>query len=203
MTHVLQNLQERNLITPPPWLCQNTMLLVTMGSIAYGVAEDTSDFDVYGFCIPPKDQIFPYQSKLYGFDEVSVFQQYQQHHVLDKDALGGKGREYDFSIFNIVKYFKLCMECNPNMIDSMFVPQNCILHSTKVSEMIRDRRKLFLSKMMWPKFKGYAFSTLSKMNVKNHERIDPVVRFERKHNISQTTTFEEVEKEMKKRKLLS
>lgn len=143
------------------------MSLVTMGSIAYGVAEDTSDFDCYGWAIPPRDHIFPYEHKLYGFDNVSVFEQYQQHHIFDKDALGGKGREYDFSIFNIIKYFKLCMECNPNMIDSMFVPQSCILHSTRISEMVRDKRTIFLSKLMWPKFKGYSFSQLHKSNSKN------------------------------------
>jgi len=166
---ILKDLQDKKLISPPPWVTSNTMFLCTMGSVAYGVAEDTSDFDVYGFCVPPKNDIFPYADKLYGFDSVSVFEQYQQHHIFDKDALGGKGREYDFSIFSIVKYFKLCMESNPNVLDSLFVPQSCIIHSTKVSEMLRDERRIFLSKSIWPKFKGYAYSQLHKSGGKNPE----------------------------------
>lgn len=107
---ILADLVNKKLLTTPVWLPTNTMMLATMGSIAYGVAEDTSDFDVYGFCIPPKKDVFPYAEKLYGFDNVSVFEQFQHHHVLDKNALGGKGREYDFTIFSIVKYFKLCLK---------------------------------------------------------------------------------------------
>jgi predicted nucleotidyltransferase len=166
---LLQDLVNKKLLTPPVWLPQNTMFLATMGSVAYGVAEDTSDFDVYGFCIPPKKDIFPYAEKLYGFDTASVFEQYQQHHIFDQDALGGKGREYDFTIFSIIKYFKLCMEGNPNLLDSLFVPQSCILHSTRVSELIRDNRKLFLTKLIWPRFKGYAYGQLHKASGKNPE----------------------------------
>lgn len=166
---ILQDLVNKKLITPPVWLPDNCTFLTIMGSICYGVAEDYSDFDLYGFCIPPKKDVFPYTDKLYGFDQVSIFEQYQQHKIFDQDALGGKGREYDFSIFSIVKYFKLCSEGNPNMIDSLFVNQECILHSTKVSEMVRDNRKLFLSKLMWPKFKGYSYAQLHKAKGKNPE----------------------------------
>ena len=166
---LIKQLVDKKLLTPPIWMAQNTSYLCTMGSIAYGVAEDTSDFDVYGFCIPPKSDIFPYQEKIYGFDSVSVFEQFQQHHVFDQNELGGKGREYDFTIFSIVKYFKLLVEGNPNIIDSLFVPQSCILHSTRVFEMVRDNRKLFLSKRIWPRFKGYAYSQLHKAAGKNPE----------------------------------
>lgn len=146
------------------------MYLTIMGSTAYGVTEDTSDLDIYGYCIPSKSDIFPYLDKVFGFDDVSVFKNYQQHHIFDQDALGGKGREYDFTINNIVRYFRLCRDCNPNMIDSLFVPQSCIIHSTKISEMVRNERHLFLSKEMWPRFKGYAFSQLHKSKGKKPQK---------------------------------
>lgn len=69
---LLQELENKQLINPPPWMTANTMSLVIMGSIAYGVSEDTSDFDCYGFCIPPKDHVFPYARKLFGFDHLST-----------------------------------------------------------------------------------------------------------------------------------
>ena len=31
---------------------------VVMGSLAYGVSNDNSDMDIYGFSIPPKEIIF-------------------------------------------------------------------------------------------------------------------------------------------------
>ena len=60
-----------------------------------------------------------------------------------------------------------CMECNPNKIDSLFTPQDCVLHTTHVSEMLRDNRRMFLHKGCWPKFKGYAYSQLHKMTNKD------------------------------------
>ncbi|MDF2428391.1 MAG: nucleotidyltransferase domain-containing protein, partial [Nitrosopumilus sp.] len=77
------------------------------------------------------------------------------------------GREYDFTIFGIVKYFQLCMDGNPNIIDFTFIPQSCVLHITNIGNMIRDNRHMFLGKHMWPKFKGYSYSQLHKASGKN------------------------------------
>jgi hypothetical protein len=61
------------------------------------------------------------------------------------------------------------MENNPNMIDSLFVPERCVLHSTEIGNMVRENRKLFLHRGCWHKFKGYAFSQLHKMRTKSPE----------------------------------
>lgn len=139
-----------------------------MGSIAYGVSSDKSDHDIYGFCIPPKEEVFPHlNGEIPGFGEPKKrFEQFQQSHIDDPSAQGGKGIEYDLTIYSIVKYMSLCMECNPNMIDSLFTPQECVLHITQVGTMVREARHLFLHKGAWPKFKGYAYSQLHKMRSK-------------------------------------
>lgn len=55
-------------VTPPRWLPDNLIYLTMMGSVAYGVSSDTSDMDVYGLCIPPKEDIFPHlQGIIPGF----------------------------------------------------------------------------------------------------------------------------------------
>lgn len=166
---LLQKLEKKGLIRPPPWLSMNTAYLTTMGSFAYGVSSDTSDYDVYGFAIPPKDVIFPHLAgEIIGFGKKKKpFGQYQKHHILVKDELGGKGREYDLKIYNIVKYFQLIMENNPDVIDSLFTEQNCVLHITEVGTMVRENRHMFLTKKSWHTFKGYAFSQLHKMTTKN------------------------------------
>ena len=139
-----------------------------MGSIAYGVSSDQSDHDIYGFCIPPKEEVFPHlNGEIPGFGEPKKrFEQFQQSHIDDPSAQGGKGIEYDLTIYSIVKYMSLCMECNPNMIDSLFTPQECVLHITQVGTMVREARHLFLHKGAWPKFKGYAYAHLHKMRSK-------------------------------------
>ena len=169
MSHVLTELTERGIARPPKWLPSNTMYLTVMGSVAYGVSGDSSDYDVYGFVIPPKDEIFPHlRGEIRGFGtQKQRFGQYQQHHLHDPDALGGHGRSYDFSVYNIVDYFQLCLKNNPNVIDSLFTPDNCVLHNTQVGQLVRERRKGFLHKGCWHTFKGYAYSQVSKMSGKN------------------------------------
>ncbi len=160
---ILDKLNKKNLITAPNFVVSNTHYMVLMGSVAYGVSTDTSDQDIYGFCIPSKDVVFPHlDGEIIGFGKQKQrFEQWQQAHI--KDGI----EEYDFTIYSIVKYFNLCMENNPNMVDSLFVPQNYILHSTYVGNLVRESRKKFLHKGMWHKFKGYAYSMLKKAKEKN------------------------------------
>lgn len=162
----LLNMSVRNkLVNPPSFLPNNLMYECIMGSRAYGVNQaDSSDYDIYGFVIPPKDILFPHLAGIipgFGY-QGQKFEQWQQHHVNDISS----AKEYDFSIYNIVKFFQLCMDNNPNMIDSLFVPINCVLHCTQIGNMVRDKRKLFLSKQIWFKYKGYAFAQLHKLENK-------------------------------------
>src|SRR5438552_19156195 len=90
------------------------------------------------------------------------FGQYQKHLVLDPRARGVMGREYDLQIYNIVKYVQLCAECNPNMIDSLFTHETCVLHCTQVGQLLREHRKRFLHQGVCDKFKGYAYAQVHK-----------------------------------------
>ena len=158
-------LTDRGLIKPPSFIPTNVHYETMMGSIAYGVSCDKSDVDIYGWCIPPKEVIFPHLTGyIDGFGrQHQRFDQYQKHHIEDKDA----GKVYDISMYSIVKFFHLCAENNPNMIDALFTPQFCIQHITKVGQLVRENRKLFLHKGSWHKFKGYAYSQLHKMRSKD------------------------------------
>lgn len=167
----IQELQKQGLISPPSWLAENVMYLTIMGSTAYGVSTDESDFDVYGFCIPRKDLVFPHLSgEIPGFGtQVKRFEQYQQHHIWAKDELGGKGRNYDITVYSIVKFFQLVMENNPNIVDALFTPARCVLTRTPIWEMVRQNRQMFLHKGCFHKFRGYAYSQLHKAKTKNPE----------------------------------
>lgn len=165
MPSVTEKLTSKGLIKPPRFVSANVCYETIMGSVAYGVSSDSSDMDVYGFCVPSKDIVFPHLTgEIPGFGrQKKRFDQFQQHHI---DC---EPKQYDLSIYNIVRYFHLCMECNPNMIDSLFTPRDCILHITQVGEMVRSARHKFLHKGSWHKFKGYAYSQLHKMSGKKAE----------------------------------
>lgn len=186
MSSVVSALEGKKLAHPPRWLSANICYETIMGSNAYGVSSDNSDFDVYGFCVPPKNVVFPHLSGViftpkrkgkgeqgsygvFGHSDVERFAQYQEHHIFDQTAAKGKGIEYDLNVFNIVRYFELLMENNPNMLDSIFTPHECVLHSTAVGNMVRENRLLFLHKGLYAKFKGYAYSQLHKMHTKEPE----------------------------------
>jgi predicted nucleotidyltransferase len=177
MASVTQELERAKLIAPPRWLTSNIQYECYMGSVAYGVSSDVSDCDLYGFTIPPKEIIFPHLSgEIPGFGEQKErFDQYQKHHVKTPD-----GREYDVTIYSIVRYFHLCMDGNPNMVDSLFVPRHCVTFSTPLAEHVRENRRLFLSKRMWHRFKGYAYSQLNKMRNKENrqgKRVETIEQF--------------------------
>lgn len=165
MPSLTQRLSEQKLISPPSWLPVNVMYETVMGSQAYGVADEDSDFDVVGFCIPPKQLVFPHLSgEIPGFGkQLKRFEQFQEHHVLtDRN-------EYDLKIHSIVKFFQLAMLNNPDVIDSLFTSTECVLHATQVGVLVRENRRKFLHKGAWHRFKGYAYSQLAKMKGKNPE----------------------------------
>jgi predicted nucleotidyltransferase len=162
MSSVIQRLSEKGLISPPPWLPKNVHYEAVTGSVAYGVSNAESDYDVYGFCIPRKDDVFPHlRGEIPGFGrQIQRFDQYIQHHVDDAE----ERKKYDLTIFGIVKFFSLCMENNPNMVDVLFVPANLILYSSSIGQMVREKRRIFLHKGSWPKYKGYSYSQQSKLH---------------------------------------
>lgn len=71
---------------PPKWMENNIMFEGLTGSVAYGCSNDTSDMDVIGFCIPPKDVIFPHlRGEIPGFGTPGErFEQFQEHGVHDE-----------------------------------------------------------------------------------------------------------------------
>jgi predicted nucleotidyltransferase len=164
----LQRLTDRGLIRPPRWLPGNVQYETIMGSVAYGVSSDTSDMDIYGWAIPPREDLFPHlRGEILGFGRpMKRFETYQEHHVVDRDSLGGHGRTYDLTIYGIVRFFSLAMENNPNIIDSLFTPATCVLHTTKVGDIVRENRRLFLHRGAWARFKNYAYSQLHKLSIK-------------------------------------
>lgn len=174
MSSRLAKLHEQGLLGHiEPFIFEAVQYEVMMGSIAYGVSDDSSDIDLYGFCIPPRHYVFPHEAgEIPGFGKPGPrFEQYQKHHVKAHPL------EYDLAMYSIVKYFQLVMDNNPNMVDSLFVPRRCILYSTQIGEMVRSERRTFLHKGSYHRFKGYAYAQMRKLQSKKptgkrKERVD-------------------------------
>lgn len=162
----IQRLIREKKIQPPEFLYDNINYLTVMGSAAYGVSEDNSDMDVYGIVTPPVKYVFPHTGGvIQGFGrQQQNFEQWQEHHIKDSS----KNREYDFSTYNIVKYFQLLMENNPNICDSIYTPDNLVLYIDNVGKHIRNNRDIFLHKGSLYKYRGYAYSQMSKIKNKSN-----------------------------------
>ena len=164
---ILHTLINNGRVHPPKWLADNTQFLGYAGSAAYGVSSDTSDMDCFGFCIPPREIVFPFTDggRIYGFGtQEQRFRVWSEHHI----NLPEQRKTMDFSIYNIVDFMQLAMENNPNVLDVLFLPRRCILHSTKIAEHVREHRKEFLHKGAMTKLRGYAFSQISKIRNKTN-----------------------------------
>jgi uncharacterized protein len=149
-------------VSPPGWLPESLCYETMMGSVAYGVSSDTSDIDVYGICLPPKPTVFPHLAgEIFGFGtQIKRFETWQEHHIQ------AEGSEWDFLIFGLVKFAQLAMENNPNVIEALFTPARCVLSTSPIGDYLRAHRRDFLHKGSWHKFKGFAYSQLSKLKTK-------------------------------------
>jgi predicted nucleotidyltransferase len=167
MTHkFIKFLQEKKVINNnQQWILDNLQYLVRVGSFCYGADHEQSDIDLYGVTIPPYEYINPFQKHIYGFDvKVPTFEQTVIAHIPYEET------EIDIQVFNITKYFRLCLENNPNMIETLFVDHTCRLMETQnVGSHIRNNRGLFLTKNLYIKLKSYAYSQLVKCRSQTRE----------------------------------
>lgn len=117
------------------------------GSHLYGTNTIDSDVDTRGVVVPPMNVL------LDPFNEFNV-----------KDSFDGG--EDDRALYSIKKFFKLCADNNPNVLELLFVPPDKTTISSPYWEKIVENRHLFLSKNIKHRFLGYAFSQLEK--IKRH-----------------------------------
>jgi hypothetical protein len=128
---------------------KHLIYMTLSGSRAYGINTPESDYDYRGIIIPPT---IYYDGFLHSFDQ--------------KEGLEGYGQ--DSVAYNIIKFFKLAANCNPNILEILFVPDDLITVNTEYGEMIRSRAHDFLSKKAEYSFHRYAYAQLKR--IKGHKR---------------------------------
>lgn len=127
-------------------LFDNTVYLVRHGSRAYGTHLPESDTDEKGVAICPNPEYY------FGFA------QFEQKDKFEDGV--------DRVIYDIRKFIRLAADCNPNIIETLFVDETDILKMTSAGEILRNNARIFLSRKAANTFVGYASSQLHRM--KNH-----------------------------------
>jgi predicted nucleotidyltransferase len=141
----------------PDWLPDSLQYVTVMGSHAYGCATPQSDYDYYGFAVPPRQYTYPHEwGYIQGFDSIPNFEKWDKK---VPDAV-------DVDIFGIVRYLKLLSDGNPNIVESLFTSEDSIVHITKLGRRVRELRKIFLSKQSFYKTKKYAESQMKRLGRK-------------------------------------
>lgn len=127
---------------------KHTIFLALAGSRSYGTNRPDSDYDYRGVIIPPSSYA---KGFLHSFEQ--------------KEGLDGYGE--DSVAYDIRKFCKLAADCNPNIIETLFVPDKFVVLNTKYGRELRKNAHLFLSKKAKHTFSGYAFAQLKK--IKRHK----------------------------------
>lgn len=124
------------------WLERNLLLLVNHGSTAYGTSLPTSDLDIKGVAVPPREYFL-------GF--ANHFEQ-------------AESKDPDMVVYEIRKFFQLAADCNPNIIEVLWVDERDHRVVSKAGRKLLDARALFLSKRAKFTFSGYAIAQLKRIN---------------------------------------
>lgn len=130
---------------------KGTVFLTVVGSRAYGIHREDSDFDQAGVMIPPSKYFF-------GLDK---FEQFRDFPGVDK------------VIYDIRKAVNLIADNNPNMIDLLCSPERCILKLERSWEIIMENKELFVSKKCRHTYSGYAFAQLRRINTHRKFLLSP------------------------------
>lgn len=110
------------------------------GSHAYGTNIATSDLDRRGVFV------YPVQNRLTLFDlpaEVS------------EDG-------EDTKLFELRKFFELAIKATPNMLELLYMPQDCVVSCSPLFQKIIDNRTMFITQKAIDTFGAYSISQIKK-----------------------------------------
>jgi len=111
------------------------------GSTLYGLSGPDSDVDYRGCIVPPLKAI------------LSPFKRFETKVSHDGD---------DEEIHSLEKIINLASQCNPNVIELLFVPDKYVVRTSPAWKVIQDNRDGFLSREAEFRFKGYAIGQIIK-----------------------------------------
>jgi hypothetical protein len=128
-------------------MVSNLLVKHKAGSHAYGTNIETSDKDFRGiFCADPINVRTPF----FRVDEAK-----------DTD-------EEDTVLYELANFMKLCLDCNPNIIETLWVHEDDIVKSSHGYEALRANRQALLSSKIAFTTSGYALAQLKR--IRGHKK---------------------------------
>jgi hypothetical protein len=121
------------------------------GSQAYGTSTPTSDVDIRGIFVMPRT------------GRMSLFLRCEEVN----------GQKQDEKYFELAKFVKLASECNPNIIELLWTPADCIRVFSDAMRTLWDNRGLFVSSRAFHTFSGYAYAQIKKARGQNKMVYNP------------------------------
>lgn len=139
------------------WLNDNTIYVTLHGSQAYGLANEFSDVDVKGICIPPREVEYHLYHR---------FEQVENSPALESKLSylkNPKNPKFESTIYSLRKFFLLAAEVNPNIVELLWTDPADHFISKFPMSLIFENRELFLSNKARYTFSGYAVAQAKKI----------------------------------------
>ncbi len=119
------------------------------GSRAYGLDTATSDTDIRGVFVVPKEQF-------YSLEYVGQI----------------NNETNDIVYYELKKFIELLSKNNPNILELLNVPEDCVLYKDPMFDQIK--MEYFLSKVCKNTFANYAYTQIKKARGLNKKIVNPV-----------------------------
>lgn len=127
-----------------------------VGSQSYGLATETSDIDYKSIYIQSNEDI------------------------LSNNYIPQIDTNKDDTSYEIRRFLELVSTGNPNVLELLYLPENCILETSAEYEYLRKNRDMFLTKTCYYTYSGYAKTQLQKASGINKKFNWEEKRIERK-----------------------
>ncbi len=129
---------------------RNLILLESIsGSRSFGLATENSDTDIRGVYYLPKEDFFG----LHYIPQIS-------------------NETNDITYYEIGRFVELLQKNNPNILEVLVSPEDCIQHKNPLMELLKPED--FLSKLCKDTFAGYAISQIRKAKGLNKKILNPL-----------------------------
>lgn len=126
---------------------QNTIIRHLAGSKAYGTDHEKSDTDIRGiFCPSGREYATPF-------------------YTVGKLKLED---EEDGELQSIDKYLQLCLDQNPNIVETLWVDESSIVHVDEPYWLLREHNEALLSSKVAFTYSGYAMAQIKR--IKSHKK---------------------------------